>query len=73
MKRDELLRRVRQRGGRPLAGTRNRVTLLVLRELSEEVVTDPVNLRSQNAVFVDEERRRGNHICIVDDHGIAAC
>jgi hypothetical protein len=73
VKRDELFQRVRQRGGRPLAGTRNRnVTLLVLGELSEDVVTDPVNLRSQNVVFVDAERRRGNHICMVDDPGIAA-
>ena len=73
VKRDELFPRVRKGGGRPLEGTRNRnVTLLVLGELSKDVVTDPVNLRSQNLVFVDEERRRGNHICIVDDHGIAA-
>ena len=72
VKRDELFQSVRQRGGRPLTGTRNRnVTLLVLGELSEDVVTDPVNVRSQNVVFVDNERRRGNHICIVDDHGIA--
>ncbi|USQ81569.1 hypothetical protein NF556_07965 [Ornithinimicrobium faecis] len=73
VKRDELFQTVRKRGGLPLAGTRNRnVTLLVLGELSEDVVTDPVNLRSQNVVFVDAERRRGNHICIVNDRGIAA-
>lgn len=73
VRRDELAQRVQLRGGRALAGTRNRdVTLLVVGELSEDVVTDPVNLRSRNVVYVDAERRRGNHICIVDDHGIAA-
>ena len=73
MKRDELFARVRQHAARPIGGTRNRqVTLLVQGELSHDVVTDPVNLRSQNLVFVDEERRRGNHICIVNDNGISA-
>lgn len=73
VRRDELAQRVQLHGGQALAGTRNRdVTLLVVGELSVDVVTDPVNLRSQNVVYVDAERRRGNHICIVDDHGIAA-
>ena len=73
VKRDGLIRRVQQRGARPIEGTWNRrVTLLVLGELSEDVVTDPVNVRSQKAVFVDQERKRGNHICIVDDYGITA-
>lgn len=41
-------------------------------ELLLEVVTDPVNVRSQNLVYVDGQRRAGNHNCIVDDLGISA-
>lgn len=53
-------------------GTRNRrVTLLVLGDLAPERVTDPVNVRSKKVVFVDTQRRQGNHICVVDDGGIS--
>jgi hypothetical protein len=70
--RRQLFDAVRMQGGTPLSGTRNtRVSILVLGELLPEVVTDPVNVRSQKLVYVDEQRRAGNHICIVDDLGIA--
>lgn len=29
-------------------------------------------MRSQNAVYVDKQRRQGNHVCIVDDAGITS-
>jgi hypothetical protein len=71
--RRQLFCAVRLRGGTPLSGTRNAgVSILVLGELLPEVVTDPVNVRSQNLVYVDGQRRAGNHICIVDDLGISA-
>lgn len=51
--------------------TRNRqVTLLVQGDLSSGWLTDPINLRSKKAVFVDNERARGNHICVIDDVGL---
>lgn len=53
------------------SGTRNRtVTLLVQGSLPPSIVTDPVRVRSQKAVLVDAERRRGRHVCIVDDAGL---
>ena len=53
-------------------GTRNRrVTLLVMGDLVPERVTDPINVRSKKVVFVDAERERGHHICVVDDGGIS--
>lgn len=59
-------------GGRIVSGTRNsRITLLVLGDLPA-AVTDPVNHRSQNLVYAEEQRVRGNHVCIVDDNGISA-
>ena len=71
--RDELFALVRGQGGAPISGTRNaRITVLVLGELLPEVVTDPVNVRSQNLVYVESQRRSGNHICIVDDRGVTA-
>lgn len=71
--RTRLFAMVRARGGSPISGTRNsRVHVLVLGELLPEVVTDPVNVRSQNLVYVEDQRRSGNHICIVDDAGVAA-
>ncbi|MBM6402172.1 hypothetical protein [Phycicoccus sonneratiae] len=71
--RAQLFAMVRARSGQPISGTRNaRVTVLVLGELLPEVVTDPVDVRSQNLVYVENQRRWGNHICIVDDAGVAA-
>ncbi|WP_162529344.1 hypothetical protein [Segeticoccus rhizosphaerae] len=71
--RDQLFALVRDRGGQPISGTRNaRITVLVLGELLPEVVTDPVSVRSKNLVYVEDQRRSGNHICIVDDSGITA-
>lgn len=72
-KRPDLQDAIRAVGGRPISGTRNAlVTLLVQGDLTAARVTDPVGVRSKNAVYVDEQRRRGNHICIVDDAGITS-
>ncbi len=35
-------------------------------------VTDPVNHRSQNLVYAEDQRLKGSHVCIVDDSGITA-
>lgn len=48
------------------------VTLLVYGDLGGQQVTDPVNVRSKKVVYVDEQRTRGNHICIIDSFGLAA-
>ena len=71
--REQLSRDVSKRGAFPVQGTRNaKVTLLVIGQLHPDVVTDPINVRSQNAVYVDRQRASGNHICIVDDFGISS-
>jgi len=63
---------ISEEGGRPVEGTRNAgVTLLVVGDLPDGV-TDPVNLRTQNLVYAEGQRRKGNHVCIVDDRGISA-
>ena len=72
LKRSELLRAIRRKGGWTVEGTRNAdVTLLVVGVLPVSV-TDPVNHRSQNLVYVEDQRVKGNHVCIVDDGGINA-
>jgi len=72
LKRPELHRVIQSKGGCPVEGTRNaNVTLLVVGVLPVSV-TDPVNHRSQNLVYVEDQRARGNHVCIVDDGGINA-
>lgn len=72
LKRPDLHRAISSRGGRPVVGTRNAdVTLLVLGNLPQSV-TDPVNHRSQNLLYVEEQRSHDNHVCIVDDSGISA-
>ena len=73
VERGRLTPRLEARGAEVLQdGTRNRrVTLLVLGDLVPERVTDPINVRSKKVVFVDNERERGNHICMVDDGGIS--
>lgn len=48
------------------------MTLLVYGDLRGQWITDPVNVRSKKAVYADEQRRKGNHICIVDNQGLAA-
>lgn len=59
-------------GGVPVVGTRNAdVTLLVLGDLPA-AVTDPVDHRSKNLVYAEEQRAKGNHFCIIDDNGISA-
>ena len=70
--RDNLSREVSDLGAMPIVGTRNKqVTVLVQGDLLRTNVTDPVLVRSQSAVFVDEQRIVGNHICIIDDYGIS--
>lgn len=72
MQRPDLHRAIRDEGGLPVDGTRNaKVTLLVLGDLPG-LVTDPVNHRSQNLAFAEEQRLKGNHLCIVGDSGISA-
>lgn len=71
--RDNLSHEVSDLGAIPIVGTRNRlVTVLVQGDLLRTNVTDPVLVRSQSAVFVDEQRIAGNHICIIDDYGISS-
>lgn len=70
MQRTALHAAISGRGGQVVSGTRNRnITLLVVGDLPN-VVTDPVNHRSQNLVYAEQQRRQGNHVCIVDDSGI---
>jgi len=72
LKRHDLHRAISREGGRPVEGTRNaKVTLLAVGDLPESV-TDPVDHRSQNLVYAEEQRAKGNHVCIVDDNGITA-
>lgn len=68
----EVRRRLRPAGVKRVLedGTRNRqVTLLVQGDHLGRVV-DPINVRSQGAVFVDAQRAVGNHICVVDSAGL---
>ena len=72
LKRPDLHSAISSVGGRPVKGTRNaNVTLLVLGNLPDSV-TDPVNHRSQNLLYAEAQRAKGNHVCIVDDSGISA-
>ena len=62
-----------ERHGGSVAPERSKsVTLLVYGDLRDQWITDPVNVRSKKAVYADEQRRKGNHICIVDNQGLAA-
>lgn len=72
LKRPDLHRAIGREGGRIVEGTRNAaITLLVMGDLPA-LVTDPVNHRSQNLVYVEEQRAKGNHVCIVDDRGLSS-
>jgi len=72
VQRPALHRDIRAEGARPISGTGNAsVTVLVVGDLPDSV-TDPINHRTQNLVYAEEQRGRGNHICIVDDNGISA-
>lgn len=72
LKRLELHEAIRGEGGQPIEGTRNAdITVLVVGDLPDSV-TDPVHHRSQNLVYAEEQRTKGNHVCIVDDNGITA-
>lgn len=68
----ELRRMVRNCGATDAPDRSRRVTLLVVGDLDGQVIVDPINHRSQKLVFVDEQRRLGNHICVVDDTGFTA-
>lgn len=71
--RKQLEQDVRDKGGFPQSGTRNRnATMLVLGGLHPDTVVDHINVRSQTLVMVDEQAERGRHICIVDDAGFEA-
>jgi hypothetical protein len=71
--RRELHDAILDEGGTPIpSDTRSsRTTVLVQGDLSAARVIDPINVRSIKAVYADEQRRRGNHVCIIDDDGIA--
>jgi len=72
LKRPDLRRAISSKGGRTVEGTRNAsVTLVIVGDLPDSV-TDPINRRSQNLVYAEEQRAKGNHICIVDESGISA-
>jgi len=68
----DLREMVTNHGGTNAPDRSRRVTLLVIGDLDGQVIVDPINQRSQKVVFVDEQRRDGNHICVVDDTGFAA-
>lgn len=71
MTRSDLHAVLKMRGASVVLGTRNdTVTLLVVGDLPARV-TDPVNSRSRNLVYVEEQRAQENHVCIVDDYGIS--
>lgn len=71
--RKQLEQDVRDKGGFPRSGTRNRnATMLILGELPPDIVIDHVNVRSQTLVMVDEQAAKGRHICIVNDAGFEA-
>ena len=57
---------VLDRGGIVAPDQNRKLTLLVLGDLDGQRIVDPINHRSQKVVFVDEQRRLGNHICMVD-------
>jgi len=69
----ELRRMVKNRGATNAPDRSRRVTLLVVGDLDGQVIVDPINQRSQKLVFVDEQRRVGNHICVVDEPGLLRC
>ena len=70
--RTRLQRAIELRGARTLSGSRNaRVTLLVVGELPV-IVADPIHDRTQNLRYAEEQRAKGNHMCIVDGAGISA-
>lgn len=71
--RKQLEQDVRDKGGFPQSGTRNRsATILVLGGLHPDTVVDHINVRSQTLVMVDEQAEKSRHICIVDDAGFEA-
>ncbi|WP_344324209.1 hypothetical protein [Streptomyces macrosporus] len=47
------------------------VTLVVYGDLAGKVVTDPRRAYSSTLVDVEEERRRGRHVCVVDGDGFS--
>jgi hypothetical protein len=67
----EVKQKVRRMGGDFVSkGSRNKEqTLVIAGELPLHVI-DRKNRRSQDIVFVAEERTLGNHICLVDEHGL---
>jgi hypothetical protein len=70
--RPALHQEVRDLGGKSATDVSRAVTLLVLGDLGGQKVVDPINQRSQKLVYVDEQRRTGNHICVIDEDGYTA-
>ena len=68
----ELRMMVTNRGATNAPDRSRGVTLLVVGDLDGQIIVDPINQRSQKVVFVDVQRRVGNHICVVDDTGFTA-
>ena len=62
-------RRVRQSGGQWVPDESRKVTLLVMGELTNQIVTDPVLQYSAKILYVHDQRLLGHHICAVDGPG----
>jgi hypothetical protein len=62
-------RRVVERGAQSVDDESRKVTLLVIGDLSTQVVTDRVLQYSAKIIYVHEQRLRGRHICAVDGPG----
>jgi len=71
--RGDLLAMLMRRGASEVAADRRKrtVSLLVVGELGDNVVDWRLG-RSQKLVYYENQRRSGNHVCIVDDAGISA-
>lgn len=61
-----------QNGATWVENESRRITLLVLGDLTTQIVTDMILRRSAKLIFVHRERGRGHHICVVDGHGFTA-
>lgn len=55
----------------PRTSRNRRMTLLAVGELTDNVV-DPANGHSKSLRYVLAERKRGNHVCVIDESGISA-
>jgi hypothetical protein len=69
--RDDRVQLAELHGARVAAdGSRGRyLTVLVLGDLAQVQVTDPVHHRSKHGVWVAKERELGNHVCLTNQDG----